>query len=106
ISISGWSLKTATALNGKPLDFNLKPPQYLEIKRVWEKGDVISMDLDMRVNVLSSHPYVLENSCRVALKRGPLVYCVEQTDNPDFDVWDLMLSPDSSFNIMQRPDVL
>ncbi len=106
LRIPGWSLQTTVALNGKPLDCDLKPPQYLEIKRVWEKGDVISMDLDMRVNVLTSHLHVLENYCRVALKRGPLVYCVEQADNPGSDVWDLILSPNPSFNITRRPDLL
>jgi len=106
LRIPGWSLKTTVALNGKPLDCHLKPPQYLEIRRAWEKGDVISLDMDMRVNILLSHPHVLENTCRVALRRGPLIYCVEQADNPEFDVWDLILSQDSSFNVMQRSNVL
>ncbi|MEM1570089.1 MAG: glycoside hydrolase family 127 protein [Candidatus Bathyarchaeia archaeon] len=106
LRIPGWSLRTTVALNGEPLDCNIKPPQYLEVKRTWEKGDVISMDLDMRVNVLLSHPHVLENFCRIALKRGPFVYCVEQADNPGFDVWNLIVSPNPSFNIMRRPDLL
>jgi DUF1680 family protein len=76
LRIPGWSLKTTVALNGKPLDCHLKPSQYFEIRRAWEKGDVISLDMDMRVNVLSSHPHVLENTCRVALRRGtPHILC-------------------------------
>lgn len=106
LRIPGWSLQTTVALNGKPIYCKLKPPQYLEIRRTWEKGDVISIDLDMRVNILLSHPHVIENTCRVALKRGPIVYCVEQADNPGFDVWNLTLSSNSSFNIIRKTDLL
>jgi len=106
LRIPGWSRDAVVALNGKPVNGKPEPAHYLELRRRWEEGDVISVDMEMGVDVLKSHPHVLENRCRVALKRGPLVYCVEQTDNPGHDVWDLMLSPDSSFKVEYKPDLL
>ena len=46
------------------------------------------------------------NAGKVALKRGPLVYCLEQTDNPGARVTGLMLARDSEFNVETRSDLL
>ncbi|HSK84416.1 MAG TPA: hypothetical protein VK902_13620 [Rubrobacter sp.] len=45
----------------------------------------------MPVRRVECHPYVAENAGRVALTRGPLLYCIEQADNPDVDLRDLVL---------------
>lgn len=100
-------------LQEKPSDFileingeKIQVPQkngYLVIDRVWKKGDKISYSLPMEVRELQSRPEVLANQGRVALQRGPLVYCVEGSDNggkatdfvlsstPDFEVKDYQI---------------
>jgi DUF1680 family protein len=56
---------------------------YLRIEREWRDGDVVELDLPMQVRPLLAHPLVRENTGRLALTRGPLVYCLEQVDNGD-----------------------
>jgi len=54
---------------------------YLRIKQTWKKGDRISIDLPMPVRRVLSHDKIEENAGRVALERGPVVYCAEWIDN-------------------------
>ena len=72
----GWTLK----LNGKPVtpgDRN----GYLALQRVWNPGDRLEFCLDMPVSVLSANPRIREDAGKVAVSRGPLVYCLEEADN-------------------------
>ena len=62
--------------------------------------------LPMPVRRVESHPHVTENAGRVALMRGPLLYCVEQADNLDLDLRDLVLSHGEDFQVRFRPDLL
>lgn len=54
---------------------------YIMIARQWQAGDVIELFLPMRVHKVKAHVAVAENSGRVALERGPIVYCAEAIDN-------------------------
>ena len=53
---------------------------YLKITRAWAKGDTVSLTLPMRAERIYAHPDVRQDVGRAALRRGPLVYCVEQQD--------------------------
>lgn len=78
---------------GDPAAVTAEPGGYAEIRRIWNPGDTLRFDLDPRPRFVASHPYVLENAGRVALTRGPLVYCLEATDNPGYDLRDLVVCP-------------
>lgn len=54
---------------------------YAVIKREWRPSDVIALSLEMPVMRVHSHPAVQANAGRVAIQRGPLVYCLEEADN-------------------------
>jgi DUF1680 family protein len=54
---------------------------YACIRRRWEKGDVIELDLPMPTQMVVSHEMVEDNRGKIALQRGPLVYCLEAVDN-------------------------
>lgn len=54
---------------------------YLRIERLWQWGDVVELRLEMPVERLYAHPAVRQDAGRVALQRGPLVYCLEEVDN-------------------------
>ena len=54
---------------------------YLELRRRWQPGDFVELDLPMPVERLRAHPAVRADAGRVALKRGPLLYCFEAADN-------------------------
>jgi uncharacterized protein len=76
---------------------------YLVLDREWKKGDLISYTLPMEVREIKARPEVLANQGKIALQRGPLVYCVEGADNegkvlgftlsdqPDFAVKDYQI---------------
>lgn len=54
---------------------------YVAIRRRWQAGDEFILDLAMPVERIRAHPDVRADQGRVALKRGPIVYCVEEADN-------------------------
>ena len=93
-------------VNGKPLDGPTSPGLYAEVRREWRPGDAVRLRLPMPVRLVESHPYVAENAGRVAIMRGPLLYCVEQTDNPGFDPRAVALPADADFSASFRPDLL
>ena len=54
---------------------------YLYLNCSWKSGDLLELTLDLPVRRIYANPLVRENAGRVALMRGPLVYCLEQEDN-------------------------
>ena len=79
---------------------------YIEINRKWESGDQVTIQMPMAVQKLTAHPFVTSNRGRVALRRGPLVYCIEQADHPLADVWDMELPMNSQLAPHWEPDIL
>lgn len=67
-------------VNGKESPLELVKG-YATLKRFWRKGDVIELDMPMPVRRLVAHPKVVADARKVALQRGPLVYCLEGIDN-------------------------
>jgi DUF1680 family protein len=67
-------------INGESVDYTLEKG-YSRISRKWEKGDTIELDLPMPIRRVLSHENVKENAEKVALERGPVVYCAEWVDN-------------------------
>jgi uncharacterized protein len=81
LRIPGWAKNAKVAANGKTVE-GAVPGEYLAIHRRWAPGDVLTLQLPMTVEVLASNPRVAENLGRVAIQRGPIVYCLEQLDQP------------------------
>ncbi|MDH5384591.1 MAG: glycoside hydrolase family 127 protein [Candidatus Aminicenantes bacterium] len=78
---------------------------YARIYRAWKAGDVIEFDLPMPIRRVLSHPNVEENIRKLALERGPLVYCIEGTDHGG-KALDLMLPGRPEFFVEYDPDLL
>jgi DUF1680 family protein len=81
LRIPGWSQRTTVKVNGAPVA-TVQAGAYLPIQRTWKAGDVVELAFDMRVQPLRANPLARENQASVALQRGPLVYVLEQTDQP------------------------
>lgn len=79
---------------------------FVKIQREWKAGDVVSLELPMAVRLTVAHEKVRENAGRVALERGPLVYCVEGNDNSGLDVPHNLLPDASSLKAEFRADLL
>ncbi|MDH5440484.1 MAG: glycoside hydrolase family 127 protein [Candidatus Bathyarchaeota archaeon] len=106
LRIPGWCRKAEVWINGRGLDKPIQPGKYLEIHRVWKQGDRVQLSLPMPAERLVSNPFVMENHDRVALRRGPFIYCAEQVDNPDCDIWSLLLPLESELRVRWTPDLL
>lgn len=65
---------------------------YVVIDRIWAPGDRVAFDMAMPVEVIAADPRVKANTGKRALQRGPLVYCMEEVDNPQYDAVTLLPS--------------
>jgi DUF1680 family protein len=106
LRIPAWCEEgTQIRVNGESVDAGISPGSYANLRRTWRPGDTINMYLPMPVRRVECHPYVAENAGRIALMRGPLLYCAEQTDNPGVDLRDLVLD-DALFSVRFDPELL
>lgn len=97
IRIPGWCKEATIKVNGQEVPFT-EENGYAKIKRVWATGDQINLNLDMPVEIVRSHPEVRENAGKVALQRGPVVYCFEEEDNGK-NLQDLTISTKTKVSI-------
>lgn len=74
--------KPVLLVNGSAQDFALKNG-YASINRIWKKGDVIELEIPMLVNKVKAHEMVEADKGKIALERGPVVFCLEAHDNVD-----------------------
>lgn len=79
---------------------------YLVVDRIWEAGDSVRVGFELPTRLVTTHPRVTAGHQRVALLRGPLVYCVEQVDHDDVEVADLRLTGAEDWKPVQQPDLL
>jgi len=82
LRIPGWSSGATLTVNGEPLAVT-GPGTYTRVERSWQQGDVVELTLPMPVRVLRAHRLAEEATNQVAVRRGPVVYCVESADLPD-----------------------
>lgn len=78
---------------------------YFTIERKWKKGDRIELQLDMEVRTVKANGKVEADRGRVAVERGPIVYCAEWPDN-DFNVLSLLMNQHPQFEVVEKPDLL
>ncbi|WP_346713375.1 glycoside hydrolase family 127 protein [Mediterranea massiliensis] len=100
----GQELGYTVTVNGEPVAGELQKG-YLLIDRKWKKVDVVEVHFDMKPRVVKANGKVEADRGRVAVERGPLVYCAEWPDN-DFNVHNILLNQHPSFQVVERPDLL
>ncbi|MBI4586128.1 MAG: glycoside hydrolase family 127 protein [Planctomycetes bacterium] len=105
LRIPGWCRGAAASLNGAPIDMAAAVKGILPIRRLWKKGDAVDLDLPMPVRRVESHPAVKGNQGRVALRRGPLVYCLEGADH-SISVRRIALPRDAQIEAEHVPSLL
>ncbi|MFS0637705.1 beta-L-arabinofuranosidase domain-containing protein [Mesobacillus foraminis] len=82
LRIPGWARSAVVKVNGKTVDHeSFMKNGYVYLNRSWTKGDQVELSLPMTVERIQSNPLVRHNVGKVALKRGPVVYCLEEADN-------------------------
>jgi DUF1680 family protein len=93
-------------VNGTQADMPLVPGTYVEVRRDWTTCDVVRLELPMPVRRTACHPSVAENAGRIALRRGPVLYCVETADNPGINPRNIALAESEDLTPEFRPDLL
>ncbi|MEI6654721.1 MAG: beta-L-arabinofuranosidase domain-containing protein [Verrucomicrobiota bacterium] len=101
-SVAAVSLK----VNGQIQDATPRADGYVHLQRSWQAGDVVELDLPMPVQRVLAHEKVKEDQGKVALMRGPLVYCLEATDQPGVDLTRAVLPADAALRAEPRADLL
>ena len=102
--IPAWCTGASAQVNGEAVPMQTERG-YLKITRDWVEGDVLELDLPMAPERLYAHPDVRADAGRVALRRGPLVYCCEQHDNAE-PVNRLRLPAGARLTARTAPDLL
>ncbi|MEI9429819.1 glycoside hydrolase family 127 protein [Mesorhizobium sp. Cs1299R1N3] len=106
LRVPGWSSGARLEINGEAVDLEeLTSDGYAAIRRLWAKGDRVRLDLEMPIERLYANPEVRQDAGRVALSRGPLIYCVEATDN-DTSLHRLTLPRTAGIEAHDEPDLL
>jgi len=91
-------------VNDKPADLDMENG-FTRIRRIWRQGDLIELDIPMPIRRVLSHEKVKDNTGKIALERGPIVYCVEGVDNAG-KVNDLVIPDDIFLQADYRRDML
>ncbi|MCH5246797.1 MAG: glycoside hydrolase family 127 protein [Muribaculaceae bacterium] len=95
-----WSV----SVNGQKVEGALNKG-YLDITRKWKKGDKVEIHFDMEPRVVIANNKVEADRGRIAVERGPLVYCAEWPDN-NFDVLSVFMNQKPRFEVVDAPDEL
>lgn len=101
----GRRLGCTVKVNGVAADGSLTPDGYYTIDRKWKKGDKVEVHFDMEPRTVKANDQVEADLGRIAIERGPLVYCAEFPDN-DFEVLSVFINQKPQFEVKWRPDVL
>ncbi|WP_455625665.1 glycoside hydrolase family 127 protein [Parabacteroides sp.] len=103
LRIPNWCKTYDLSINGKRI--NVSEEKGYAVIKDWKSQDVIALDMDMPVEIVAADPHVKENIGKRAIQRGPLVYCMEEIDNPEY-FNQIQLSPSTTFQTVFVSDIL
>jgi len=110
LRIPSWAAKINMAINGllstPPIEstqdgigtasgYDPRQACYMSISRTWSSGDTIDLKFEMSITLRRASPHVRGHKRKVALTRGPLVYCLESLDNPGLDIFTAQIDAGS-----------
>ena len=96
----GYTVK----VNGKVVTSTIEKG-YFSINRTWKKGDKVEVHFDMEARTVKANPAVEADRGKIAVERGPVVYCAEWPDN-DFNIFSIILNKKPVFKVETKKDLL
>jgi DUF1680 family protein len=119
LRLPAWSAATHITVNKEPVaappletpaepasgGYDPRPARFLSLRREWSAGDTLVIEFDMGIALRRAGPRVKGHAGKVAVTRGPLVYCLESVDNPGVDLFACHLDP-ASLRPEPAPDLL
>ena len=107
LRIPGWTQGVKIIVNDIEVNDKAGPSGFVGIQRRWRSGDKIAIEFAMPVELIEAHPLVEETRNQVAIKRGPIVYCLESTDLPEgVRVREIAVSPVTAFRPSRHVEML
>ena len=121
VRLPGWSQNTAIAsdlyafktksdknvdilINNKPVAYKIEKG-YAVLSRIWKKGDVVTVKLPMEIRTVEANDHVKDDRGKIALQRGPLMYCAEWPDNNGL-TGNIILPAGTTFSAEFKPELL
>ena len=104
IRVPGWCRSYTLKLNGEAVSCPVENG-YLLLERCWKNQDEIVFSMEMPVELVAANPRVREDIGKVAVMRGPVVYCLEEADNGD-QLQELYLNENPEFAVKYEKDLL
>ena len=97
LRIPSWCDKYDVSVNGAKVEPITTVGGYVSINRIWKRGDVVRLKMNMPAEIIESNPLVEETRGQVAVQRGPIVYCLESTDLKGLNIDDIEIPSDAAF---------
>ena len=97
-------LAATCTVNGSDVAVTPTEDGYLTITRKWKKGDRVQLHFDMEPRTVRALEKVEQDRGMVSVERGPLVYCAEAVDNPDFDIMSVLMNQQPQFDVLVNHD--
>ena len=107
LRIPEWAVGTKITINGKDAGVDAAPGTFARIELAWKAGDVVALEMPMDIALIEGHPRIEETRNQVAIKRGPVVYCIESPDLPEnTGILDVYLPVPSNLKTEYQPKLL
>ena len=104
LRVPGWCQKYTVKVNGELLDPAVTDG-YAVISRTWRKGDQVEFVMEMKPQIIRANPHIYEDAGKIAVSRGPLIYCLEEADNSD-NLHNIRLGSEPCFTEEWKPGKL
>ncbi|MEM9259466.1 MAG: beta-L-arabinofuranosidase domain-containing protein [Bacteroidota bacterium] len=107
LRIPEWGAGAQVQINGERASIDVTPGTFAKITRSWKKGDVITLDMPLSIDLVEGNDLIEEVRNQVAVRRGPVVYCLETPDLPEgTSVLDAYLPADAGLSATHDPEFL
>jgi DUF1680 family protein len=111
---SDWQLKMrvpewccqATLVVNDEAERSIVGGQYATVRRAWKAGDLVELDLVVEPVLIEPNPRVDAIRASLCIQRGPIIYCLEQVDQPDLDLLDVRVGADAPMQSCWHEDLL
>ena len=104
LRIPEWCNQAAITINNKEQKLQIENG-YAKLTQNWQTGDEIKLTLNMEILKVKGHPQIRHTIGKLAIQRGPLVYCLEQADN-DQPLFTIQLENDADLQLKQTDDLI
>lgn len=107
LRIPDWAKGATILVNDKQTEADITPGSFAKLNREWKGGDTIELLLPMDIHLVEGHPRIEEVRNQVAVRRGPIVYCIESPDLPqNTSILDVYLDSNEKLEAHYLPDFL